>query len=248
MSNTKAMPTRRGLGDKWIVWTAILAVMLIVICAAALLAVRQSITAGVNSARDEFTAAYGDARSAEYTKFKEKAYEIAEKTHHVSNDVTISLNAVKEKSNLEVLKISDVVYIIDDGKENDSGTISWLKVNGTGVFTVDLKAAEYLVDNSRCRVMIRVPTPVLDNKNISIDDFESLLFNENKWEPSNSIKNGEELAREQLSEAQSKMQEDFEANENYSKLAKSLTESMLRTLIQSLNPDIPDLEVDVEFF
>lgn len=73
-------------------------------------------------------------------------------------------------------------------------------------------------------------------------------FEENKWKKENSVKSGEELARDQLSEAKQRIQEDFEANEQYSKLAESSTKSMLSALIKGINPDAKELQVEVEFY
>lgn len=56
------------------------------------------------------------------------------------------------------------------------------------------------------------------------------------------------MARDQLSEAKQRIQEDFEANEQYSKLAESSTKSMLTALIKGINPEVKDLQVDVEFY
>ena len=64
----------------------------------------------------------------------------------------------------------------------------------------------------------------------------------------NSVKSGEDLAKNQLSEAKQNIQEDFEANEQYSKLAEASATSMLAALIRGINPDVEDLEVEVEFY
>ena len=64
----------------------------------------------------------------------------------------------------------------------------------------------------------------------------------------NSVKSGEDLAKNQLSEAKQNIQEDFEANEQYSKLAEASAKSMLAALIRGINPDVEDLEVEVEFY
>ena len=63
-----------------------------------------------------------------------------------------------------------------------------------------------------------------------------------------SVKSGEDLAKNQLSEAKQNIQEDFEANEQYSKLAEASAKSMLAALIRGINPDVEDLEVEVEFY
>ena len=97
-------------------------------------------------------------------------------------------------------------------------------------------------------MLVRVPKPVLDSSNISIDNFETLYFAENIWRSDNSVKSGEALARNQLSEAKQRIQEDFEVNEQYSKLAEASTESMLAALIKGINPEVENLQVEVEFY
>lgn len=232
----------------WIAWTIILCLVLFAIVIASLYVVRYSIKNGITTATNSFDSSFNSSRQETYDKYHDIAFQYSEADHHVKNDVTISVNAVKEKSALEVLRVSDVVYIISDGDNNNASTTSWLKVSGTGVFTVNLTAAEYVVDNERHYVLVRVPRPELDPSNISIDGFEILHFEENKWTSSNSVKSGEELARNQLSEAKQNIQEDFEANEQYSKFAEASTKSMLAALLKGINPDIADLQIEVEFY
>ena len=246
MSNRRSTSSQKGGG--WIALSIIFALILIGIAGYSYYFIRYSISNGVSTARDSFLSAYADTREETYAQYRDLAFEVSEAKHHVSNDVTISISAIKEKSVLEVLRVSDVVYIIDDGTETESGTTSWLKVSGTGVFTVNLTAAEYVIDNERHYVLVRVPKPVLDSSNISIENFETLYFSENVWRNDNSVRSGEILARNQLSETKQKIQEDFEANEQYSKLAETSTQSMLAALIRGINPDIPDLQVVVEFY
>ena len=114
----------------------------------------------------------------------------------------------------------------------------------SGVGAIDV------IDNDRHSVLVRVPQPELDSKNIAIDAdrIEVLHFSENVWSIDNSMRSGEELIRNQLSEAMQRIQEDFEANEQYSKLAEASAEAMIAALIKGINPDIADLEVRVEFY
>lgn len=241
-------PAKRKSG--WIAWTIILALVLFAIAGASVYVVRYSIAQGVSAAKDSFLSSYNAAKDETYNQYHDVAFHYSEAEHHVSNDVTISISTVKEKSALEVLRVSDVVYIISDSEETKSGTTAWLKVPGTGVFTVNLTAAEYVVDNDRHTVLVRVPQPELDSKNIAIDldRIEILHFSENVWSIDNSIRSGEELIRNQLSEAMQRIQEDFEVNEQYSKLAEASAEAMIVALIKGINPDIENLEVRVEFY
>ena len=245
MSNRKISSKKKS---RWIVWTIILALFLCIIVIASIFVVRYSISKGITTASNAFLGAFEDAKDDTYSQFHDAAYELAEKGHHVSNDVTISISSIKERSSLEVLSVSDVVYIFTDA-ETKSGTTSWLKVTGTGKFTVNLTSAEYVVDSERRHVLVRVPRPELDSKNISIDNVETLLFKENKWNViDNSVKSGHELAQNQVSEARQRIQMDFEENEQYAKFAESSTVSMLSALIKGFNPDVEDLVVNVEFY
>lgn len=232
-------------------WIALSIAFVLITCLIVLLSVfivRYSISKGVSTAKDTFKEAYEESKADTYEKFKEAAYKLSESGHHVRNRVAISVHAVKEKAELNVLKVSDVVYIINDKNETKSRSVSWLKVSGAGIFSVNLTEAEYVVDNSRQYVLVRVPRPVIDSSNISIENAETLHFEENKWKKENSVKSGEELARDQLSEAKQRIQEDFEANEQYSKLAESSTKSMLSSLIKGINPDAKEIQVEVEFY
>lgn len=203
---------------------------------------------GCEAAQTAFEESCSETSSEIYDRFREYAYASAEAEHHVSNRVSISVGQVKEKAELEVLKVSDVVYIITDSSETKNGTVSWLKVHGKGMFTVNLAAAEIIVDNDRRYVLIRVPSPELNETTIELDEFELLHFEEQKWRRGNSIGAGEKLADAQRKEAKQRIQEDFKASIDYTEYAKNSTQYMLAALIKGFNPDVEDLEVDVEFY
>lgn len=245
MNNKGKSSNKEG---SWIVLSLIFILIMAIVAAASIIIVRYSIKKGVTTATDSFQEAYNESKDETYKKYKEMAYKLAEEGYHVSNRATISIYGVKGKKDLNVLRVNDVVYIIKDKNETKSKTSSWLKVSGKGVFSVNLTAAEYVIDNARQLVLIRVPHPVVDTSSISIDETETLHFKENKWSRDNSVQSGEELAMELLGEAKQKIQEDFEANEQYAKLAESSTKSMLEALIKGVNPDAEELKVEVEFY
>ena len=234
--------------EPWIIWTVFLSVLFCGIIVASIMVARNSIHRGASIAAASFDTSFDSARETKYTQYHDMAFLLSEKEHHVHNDITISISAVKEKSELEVLRISDIADIITSSEDNKAGTTSWLKVYGTGVFKVNLAAAEFVVDNERHYVLVRIPRPKLDPNNIGIDRFEILHFEENKWNVNNSTRSGEELARNQLGEARQTIQEDFESSEQYSKYAEASSKSMLMALIQGINPDVEDIQVDVEFY
>lgn len=65
----------------------------------------------------------------------------------------ISIEAAQEVSRLEVLTVSDSEFVIKDSGKSDP-TISWLEVQGIGVFTVDLTACEFIADSERQYVLV----------------------------------------------------------------------------------------------
>lgn len=231
-----------------ILWLIVFIVLLLIIVIGSVWCVTFSIAKGVSAATGSFKESYEEAREETYKKYHDMAYKISEDEHHVSNRATISIREVKEKAALEVLRVNDVAYIITDKTENEAGTTSWLKVYGTGVFTVNLIEAEYVIDNQRGHVLVRVPKPVIDSNSISINNAEVLRFKESVFDKDNSVDSGEELAREQLGEAKQRIQEDFEQNEQYFKFAEDSTTSMLTALIKGFNPEVKDLQVEVEFY
>ena len=177
------------------------------------------------------------------------SYNMGEASNHVKNSGTISVESVQEKAELEVLKVSDVEYITNN-KSEDKVT-SWLEVPGNGVFTVDLSLSEFVVDDARHYVLVRVPKPEIQAENIEIDTqkVKILAYENNHWVFDNgSVEEGEKLVLNQLSEAQTKIQEDIQSNERYFEIAQTSARNNIKQLIKSLNEDISDLDIEVEFF
>ena len=148
-----------------------------------------------------------------------------------------------------MLKVSDVEYITNEKKEDK--VTSWLEVPGNGVFTVDLSMSEFIVDDARHYVLARVPKPEINAENIEIETqkVKIIAYENNHWVFDNgSVEEGEQLVRKQLSEAQTKIQEDIQSNERYFDIAQTSARNNIKQLIKSLNEDIPSLDIEVEFF
>lgn len=184
-----------------------------------------------------------------FSAIKLWSYNMGEASNHVKNRGTISIESVQEKAELEVLKVSDVEYITNEKKEDK--VTSWLEVPGNGVFTVDLSMSEFIVDDARHYVLARVPKPEINAENIEIETqkVKIIAYENNHWVFDNgSVEEGEELVRKQLSEAQTKIQEDIQSNERYFDIAQTSARNNIKQLIKSLNEDIPSLDIEVEFF
>lgn len=219
-----------------------------------------TLTVGAGATIDSFNVAKDEAAEGVYQFFYDKSYEAAEKAHHVSNNVSISIGTLKEEQKLEVLKVSDVTYETPKPKDQngfeglianitgifDAEVVSWLEVPGNGVFTVNLQAGEFIIDEERQYVLIRVPNPELTEFAIDYENVELLLFEEG-GAFKNSAKYGVDKAVEQLQSAELTMMQNVNNNQEFYKRARESTEKMLMNLVKQLNPQLPNLLVEIEF-
>lgn len=187
--------------------------------------------------------------SETYDFFYNKSYESAYAQNHVRNDVSIIIGPLREKAELEVLEVHDVEYTFgtpSDKKER------WLKATGNAVFTVNLAAGEFLTDDARQYVLLRVPVPeaggftITKTDNISPEQKKGWQFftgfgGDHSDEES-------DLAHTLLAEAQVKMQETVSSSPYFYNAAKDAAKTTLINFVKSLNPEIPELTVEVEFF
>lgn len=213
---------------------------------------------GAEAAGNAFEAAKEAAASETYQSFYETSYASAEKAHHASNRATISLGNLRETQKLEVLAVSEVSYQAEAPEKDSQGIlpditdwfdeelVSWLEIPGNGVFTVDLQLGEFIIDNDRQSVLVRIPGPELTNFAIDYGNVEVLYF-EKGGAFKNSAKYGIEKAMEQLQDAQLEMQQSVSNNQTLYKRARTASENMLIRLVKELNPQLPDLIVEVEF-
>ena len=219
-----------------------------------------SIAVGVSAAADSYGEKKEQVEEAVYNTFYQKSYEISEKKHHVSNDIAITIGNLQEQSKLEVLEICDVAYKVTPVKEKEFieeiiGAVqeifsdeleSWLEVPANGVFVVDLKSAEFIVDNARQYVLIRVPNPELSEFTIDYAGV-NLLYFEDGGLLKKSAAVGEDMAREMLQSAELELLQEANSNQQYYKNATENAKKILTNLVKQLNPDVPDLLVEVEF-
>ena len=138
-----------------------------------------------------------------------------------------------------VLSVSDVEYVIDEESNY------WLEVNGEGVFAVDMSLSEVVTDQSNSYVLVRVPFPVLSDVKISSSK-PLLLTKEGLVDGNNS--EGTKQAMEMLDEGYENLETYMGTSRYFYETAKSNAESVIAALVKECNPDIPDLNVLVEFF
>lgn len=207
-----------------------------------------SVSKGAEALAGSYANAYNEQRNVTYRQKYNTYKNSAEQKFHVSNRVSIYVGNLKEEEKLEVLKVNDVEFIIEDKDDNTDNVISWLEVPGEGTFVVDLKAGEYVVDNERAHVLVRVPYPELTNITIDYANVQKILFKDNKGIFNGSYSKGEDLARQQLSEAELLIKKEFTSNQNFYLNAQKAAISTIETLVKQLNPEVENLVVDVEFY
>ena len=202
-------------------------------------------TSGASALFDSYNTAYASEKTAAYQAQYQKYFEKAEKAYHVANHVTISIGDLREQAKLEVLRVSDVEYIIETSEDNSSNISSWLEVPGQGTYIVDLQAAEFIVDDERSFVLVRLPYPELSNISIDYANVKKLFFKNDLLNDSYRV--GEDLARQQLSTADLLIKKEFASNQSFYRTAQEASRSTIQYLVKQLNPGVTDLVVEVDF-
>lgn len=201
---------------------------------------------GTKKINDVYMAAYSAQKEETKNLVEMNFYDAAESKYHASNKVSIYIENIAEEQKLEVLDVSDVEFIIEDSADNESNVLSWLEVPGTGTFVIDLQKAEYIIDNERKHVLVRVPYPELTNVEIEYGNVQKLRFIDDVF--NGSYKEGEELAKQQLDTADLLIKKEFISNQNFYHSAQEAARSTIINRVLQWNPDIEDLTVEVEFY
>ena len=238
--NSQAMNVKKGIG------AVICIVLMIIMSAASFMLFQNVVFNGAEALTDGYNAAYASEKEATYQALYQKYYDKAEAANHVANSAIIYIGNIRETERLEVLKVSDVEFIVEDRGNNSGNITSWLEVPGEGTFVVDLSAAEFIVDNERAHVSVRLPYPELTNVAIDYSNVKKVLFKDDVF--NGSYKQGEELAMKQLGEGDLLIKKEFASNEHFYLNAQEAAVSTIKCLIMQLNSNIEDLTIDVDFY
>lgn len=207
------------------------------------LVLSSTIQKGGQSAQEAYENAKSKATDEAYSKFYDTAYASAERKYHVSNKVSIEVASVREESNLEVLHVSDVEYVVESKDNNENNIEVWMEFYGDGVYTVDMKASEFIIDADRHYVLVRVPRPELTNCRITKTN--QLFWQNGVFNKSNSV--GTDLAIGIRNEGYAKLNNYMKSNAKFYKSAKESATLVITDLVKGLNSELPDLVVEVEF-
>lgn len=181
-------------------------------------------------------------------------YGITEQANHVSNDVSISLDGIREKADLEILQVdSSYIYTSDEEDSARNQTI-WYRFSGTGTFTIDMRMTEFIVDNERSHVLVKAPEPSITQFSENYDKVEKLLYKDNTVSilgiislNNGSVQEGEQIAQKMLALSRSKMIKQLEMTPAYYQAAEETGVRIITQLIKSINPDINKITVDVVY-
>lgn len=222
-------------------------ILLVLFVSATALLSQSIISRGAEAVSDSYKAAYMSEKDVTYQSLYKKYYDKAEAENHVKNRASIFVGSINEMAKLEVLKVSDVEFIVEDKDSNTGNITSWLEVPGEAVFYVDLSMAEFVVDNERAHVLVRIPFPELQQPiHIDYSNVEKILFKDDIF--NGSYKQGEDLAKKQLEEADLLIKKEFASNQHFYSSAQEAAKSSIKCLIRQLNPSIEGLIVDVEYY
>lgn len=185
-----------------------------------------------------------------YEKYERIGYEKSEKKYHTSNRVTINIGTLKEKNALEVLSASDTYLNVvkkDDASEDSQ---RWVAIPGTAVYTVDLSMSEIIKDEYNRYILVRVKDPELANIKINYDDVNVYLYEykQDWFKVNGTYEGGADEAQRDYAEAYSEMCERFYSDQKFYISARNSAEDIITSMVRNLNPEIPDLKVEVEFF
>ena len=192
-----------------------------------------TVQVGTTAAMNSYLSTFESEKESTYQTLFQYYYDEAKNKYLVSNRVGISVGDMKETANLEVLKVSDVEYIIEDQKD---GITSWLEVPGEGTYIVNLQAAEFVIDNDNSYVLVRAPHPELANITIDYENVNKLLFKNDML--NESFKYGENLAQSQLNAANALIRKELAANQNFYLNAEDAAVRTIQCLVKRFNPGI----------
>lgn len=192
-----------------------------------------------------------------YESRKEEAYQetynsyvsMGEQAYHTSNRALISVNSAEEASELEVLTVSATVFVCDAKK-----TI-WEEISGSSHFSVNLKAAEYIIDENRSTVYVRLPEPRLE-ETVSLDEDSIQIYvlqsdgklSHTVQKITGSIQGGISESMNMRKEAANQILNDLQSDTDYPEVAKGSAKTMISALIRELNPTVSDLKIFVDFY
>lgn len=109
-----------------------------------------------------------------------------------------------------------------------------------------MTAAEFIVDSERQYVSAKLPEPILTE--CAIVNLENLQLKDNGIGIFNgSIGEGVDLSQEQVKKGRIELEDSIKQSRKFRESAKKSAVTTIELLIKEWNPNLPDLQVSVEF-
>lgn len=227
------------------------AAFLLIIIIVTVRLVSDSVNIVGEAAKDSFDNSLSESREAVYNDFYNYAYDKAAEEHHVENDFVINIEDVREVANLQVLEATDTEYSIH--KYNKDAPMekyeAWFQIDGKCIYKVDLKNSEFIVDQYRKSVTVRIPQP---QKDFSIDTPELVMYADDSKEVfgkklfDGSSETGKKAVQYAEAEGRQKIIEYFSNNDTLDNKAEKSAENILKALITEVNSNVEDLKIEIE--
>lgn len=197
-----------------------------------------------------FDTTYNDTKQETYDGFKQKAFNYYEAKNHVSNRATITIGNIKEENSLEVLSVSESWIKINDGKKSDDNTTRWIEFSATGIYTVDMTMSQFIIDDNKGYVLVKLQTPQLTQFALDTSPVvKNFNYEEGMLRINGNYDNGVKMHLEDRAEAYQVLKERISGKDEDLTAAKASTETLIRTFIRSVNPelDLKDSDIIIEF-
>ena len=192
---------------------------------------------------------YDSTAKEEYQSTYDSYVHMGETAFHTSNRAEIIVGPALETSDLEVLTVCATVLVPNSPKN------IFEEFTGASCFSVNLKAAEYMIDEERRTVYIRIPEPQLQEL-VNLCEENLRVFNlksDGKISTTiqnltGSIRDGESEAVAMRDEASTIILSSLKNETAYVNEAKNNAKSIISTLVHELNPTVDNLRVVVDFY
>ena len=202
------------------------------------------------SCAESFSEAFNVTKQKTYDQYRQKAFDYYEQKNHVSNRAALTVGNIKEENALEVLSVSDSWVKISEPDQNDDNTTRWVEFHATGVYTVDMRQSEFIIDDYHNFILVKLKTPQLSH--IALDnDTEVYLYQYEKgflkW--NGDYDSGVKMMLNDRDEALNQLKEQLESNDANLEKAKTSAKSLIRSFIRNVNPtmDLKDQDIQIEF-
>lgn len=203
------------------------------------------LSAMVKRFSDGYSKDFQDAKAQASTEAYNIAYNNAREKFKITNTVEINIGNLRDEQKLEVYEVNASSLQQSEDKE------AIVLFNGSSVFTVDMRSAEYLVDNAHQKVTIRIPKPEVSQKVLSTD--YEIVYLKDKGFIGRIVDNltdsavgvGEDKALAMTKSASEDMRTKIVNNQEYYAQAVTSAKNFLSDSVKALNPDIPNLQVEI---